>query len=139
MCWLAPSLSVEPTSRPSVHNILQQPFFLRLAAQEYLHAVAQEEAEARRAAGEILSLSASPERPSWLSLAHAPATQRLYRPSTENGSSSSSEGLPPLKPRAIDMLQQPLAGSFSEDYAHLDPEVVAEMEGLNMVTHRNSF
>ena len=144
--WLVPCLSVEPASRPSVHDLLQRPFFLRLAAAEYLDAVSQEEAEARLAAGESPPLPGAGQQP-WLAL----ALSRAFRRSTGgcSDSSSSSGGLPPLKPRAHIDVTFPRSREVCSDecgsqldaadtepetgYSHLDPDVLAEMEGLDMI------
>ena len=150
MSWLRPCLSVDPASRPTVRQLLQQPFFLRLAAQEYLHAVAQQEAEERAAQEGGGAAAVVP--PPWFA--------RPESPPRDSGSSSSWEGLPPLTPQVIpapystprssgpqhshtDALPQ--AGSGSEPppsvriassdglYSHLDPDVVMEMERLQMI------
>ena len=159
MGWLVPCLSVDPASRPSVHDLLQQPFFLRLAAAEYLEAVSQEaEEEARLGSGEALASSPSETappgtRPSWLAL----ALSRSFRsPSRGSSSSSSSGGLPPLKPRAPVEVSLPPSrglcsdgdshlggderwrgGVYDDTFSHLDPDVVNELEGLKMVAQRS--
>ena len=164
MSWLVPCLSVDPASRPSVHDLLQQPFFLRLAAAEYLEAVSREEEQAEEEArllgsGEAMSspsATVSPgTRPSWLAL----ALSRSFRKSSGGGSSSSSSGgLPPLKPRVpVEVSLPPSRGrglcsdgyshldgdderwraDDGDGYSHLDPDVIVEMEGLNMVVQRS--
>ena len=131
LSWLQPCLSVDPASRPSVHKILQQPFFLRLAALEYLQAVAQEEAAAQLAAGE--PVSASPTMPPWL--LHAQSPGAAGGPGRLSGASSSSDGLPALTPRVEPYVSPPhrLGDSQEVLYPHLDPEVVAELTRLNIV------
>ena len=146
MSWLRLCLSVDAASRPTIHQILQQPFFLRLAAQEYLQAVAQQEAEEARAAGEAEGSGEAGGAglgipiPPWFARPASP-------PRRGSGSSSSSwEGLPPFKPMPPAALHAAsdsdfsLPGSFRIEssgpegmYSHLDPEVVAEMERLQMI------
>ena len=135
LTWLRPCLSVDPASRPSVDTLLQQPFFLRLAALEYLQAKAEEEAAQAAAEGGDAAARSSP---SWLVFANNAASHP--RCSHGSGSSDSSwDGLPPLVPRVESGTSQrlhELGGSEHGDeglYSHLDPDVVEEMERLRMV------